>query len=254
MNLYEAIYTRKSIRHYKMDSIDKKVIDNLMKYANHLDMLAEHHQVRFQVIENYKVKPSFYGSFPVKAPYYLVLSSLQNEDYLMNAGYLMEQVSLYLTTKGIGSCFMGLYKMEIELEEGHVLASVLAFGKTENSIYREAKKSKRLKLNEICSFKSTVGENVKEMLQAARLAPSAMNIQPWRFVVYENRIHVFCKKEMSFLKQYQNLHYIDIGISLANLMLAAEELWLDVEMIKSENIAEMKFKKNEYMLTIKIAS
>ncbi len=254
MNLYEAIFTRKSVRHYKMEPIEKKVMDNMMKYANTLDMLAEHHKVQFQIVENLKVKPALNGNFTVKAPYYLVLTSLQNEDYLINAGYLMEQVALYLTTKGIGSCFLGAYRTNLDLEEGYVAAAVLAFGKTESNIYRDAKKFKRLQLNELCTYKANVGENVKVMLQAARLAPSAMNNQPWRFVVYENRIHIFCKKDLTFMKQYKSLHYIDIGITLANLILAAEELWLNVEMMKSENIAEKSFKKNEYMLTVKIAS
>lgn len=231
-----------------MEAIDVRILDNLMKYAEHLEMLAEHHQVTFQLIENLQPKSS--ASFTVKAPYYLVLYSLQNEDYLVNAGYLMEQITLYLTTKGIGSCYIGMNKLEAE-EEYHPTV-VLAFGKTDHNIHRDSRKIKRIQLDELCSFKATVNDNIKQMLQAARLAPSALNRQPWRFVVYDNRIHVFCKKEIMVIKHYRSLQYIDIGIALSHLILAAEELWLNTELVKSENIAEKSFKKNEYMLTLKI--
>ena len=38
--------------------------------------------------------------------------------------------------------------------------------------------AKRLPLNELCIFKEEAGEQMKTILRAARLAPSAMNTQP----------------------------------------------------------------------------
>lgn len=53
---------------------------------------------------------------------------------------------------------------------------------------------------------------LKDFLAAIRSGPSALNIQPWRFVVSEKEVHLFDAK-MSSYSQF------DIGIALANLHL-----------------------------------
>ena len=88
------------------------------------------------------------------------------------------------------------------------------------------------------------------MLEAARLAPSSTNSQPWRFVVYENRIHVFSKKpldEKSLLNPFTELNF---GIMLANVMVAAEEVWVDLDLIKLNNITHKSIPNNQYVISI----
>jgi hypothetical protein len=51
-------------------------------------------------------------------------------------------------------------------------------------------------------------------LEPARLAPSAVNSQPWYFHHEGNAIHVYCSKKGSRL---------DAGIALAHLYVANEE-------------------------------
>ena len=88
------------------------------------------------------------------------------------------------------------------------------------------------------------------MLEAARLAPSSTNSQPWRFVVYENRIHVFSKKplgERSLLNPFTELNF---GIMLANVMVAAEEVWIDLDLIKLNNITHKSIPNNQYVISI----
>ena len=51
-------------------------------------------------------------------------------------------------------------------------------------------------------------------LEPARLAPSAVNSQPWYFVHDGDSIHVYCEKKGSRL---------DAGIALAHLYVANEE-------------------------------
>ena len=45
---------------------------------------------------------------------------------------------------------------------------------------------------------------------------------------------------------------IDMGIMLANLMIAAEELWVDVKLTKSDSIKSKSLQNNEYLLTVLI--
>lgn len=50
------------------------------------------------------------------------------EDYRKNAGCLMEQLSLYLFTKGIGSCYQGGAKLKKDQEKDLELVMIMAFG------------------------------------------------------------------------------------------------------------------------------
>ena len=80
--------------------------------------------------------------------------------------------------------------------------------------------------------------------------PSSTNSQPWRFVVYENRIHVFSKKpldEKSLLNPFTELNF---GIMLANVMVAAEEVWVDLDLIKLNNITHKSIPNNQYVISI----
>ena len=90
----------------------------------------------------------------------------------------------------------------------------LAFGKSRRPLYRDPLHAKRLPENEVVVYKENPSSDVRKMLDAARLAPSSYNNQPWRFVVYKNRIHVFSRKNPWIAKPLDKLKKIDMGIML----------------------------------------
>ncbi|MSS64230.1 nitroreductase family protein [Velocimicrobium porci] len=251
MNLYDAIFVRQSVRSFQLEPIEQRLLNNIMNFANHLESLDDSLEVKYEIIDKVTEQEKHNGSLWIKAPYYFVLYSKIGENYLMNAGYLLEHICLYMTTKGLATCFMQNVG-SIKKHEGYEPVLQIAFGKSNKNIYREAKKVKRLKLNEICIFKEEVCKEVQEILNAARMAPSSLNSQPWRLIVYDNRIHLFCRKEVIAFKKMKALHEIDMGIILANLCIGAEEMWLLSELMKSENILERHFRKNEYVATLKL--
>ncbi len=253
MNSFEAIFSRRSIRHFKQEKLDWEIIADLLDYANKLPMLMEGIAVEFKLVSNIEAKQGFYGPFNVKAPYYLCISSEAKEDYMLNAGYLMQQINLYLTAKGLGTCFLVAYPgsgLKATMKYEYVVA--LAFGKTNAALTRESSEAKRLPESEIVVYKEEVTPDVKQVLAAARLAPSAFNSQPWRFVVYSNRIHVFAKKNLFIAKALDYNKMIDMGIMMANLLLTAEELWVDLSLSKSEALKNRQFQNNDYVCTITI--
>ena len=86
-----------------------------------------------------------------------------------------------------------------------------------------------------------------QVIEAARLAPSAMNRQPWRFVVVNTRIHIFSKKDgMDKPRRWDEFSF---GVMFAHIAIASEELWLDVDLIRLENISQKNFKSNQYVLS-----
>ncbi|SFR76648.1 nitroreductase family protein [Anaeromicropila populeti] len=254
MNLYDAIFMRKSVRNYKMEQLSDALLAQILNFSSHISVISDTCKVSFEIISTYQ-NCGHVGHYSVKAPYYFVLITDKDDTSAVNAGYIMEQVSLYMYTKELGSCFVGLHnlKKEFKLSDTQT-AYVLAFGKAIGTPYRDSSKSKRAAIEEIAVFKEKGNENMERLLEAARLAPSGYNSQPWRFVVSKNRIHLFCKKEqVKFLKRY-SLYPYDVGIALGNLMVAGEELWLNLAVKTNEAIAEKKFKNNVYMLTVLVDS
>jgi hypothetical protein len=63
---------------------------------------------------------------------------------------------------------------------------------------------------------------------------------------------VFTKKNLLIAKAFDNLKMVDMGIMMANLLLAAEELWVEVSLSKSESLKNRPFQNNEYVCTITI--
>lgn len=252
MNIYEAIFVRKTIRRFRMDGLDQVLLNNIINFAESIPMLFEGIGIEYKLLEYKDTKNYFNGIVAVKAPYYLLIYSDKAPGYQMNAGYLMQQIALYMTAKGLGSCYLGRLKakkpvLDESLKE-HIIT--LAFGEGEHEIYRQNEKIKRFPLQDIAIIKSEIGKNVKTMLSAARLAPSSMNSQPWRLVVYDNRIHIFCKRNIFLQGVLSELKLIDIGICLAHLVVTAEELWLNVRIVKVDNINNLSFKKNDYIISL----
>ncbi|MDD3174537.1 MAG: nitroreductase family protein [Herbinix sp.] len=253
MNTFDAIFSRRSIKHYLNEKLEWDVIANILDFANNLPMLIEGIAVEFKLVSNIETKQGFRGPFSMKAPYYLCISSEEKEDYLLNAGYLMQQLNLYMVSKGIATCFVigdPGHNLKSNMKYKYVVA--LAFGKTSSPLYRDSSEANRLPEKDVIVYKEEVSSDIKQVLTAARLAPSSYNSQPWRFVVYKNRIHVFTKKNTLITKALDFSKMVDMGIMLANLLLAADELWVDVTLNKSETLKTKQFHSNEYIRTIAI--
>lgn len=254
MNIYDTIFSRKSIRSYHQEKIEWEVLDDILKFADKLPMLVQDIGVEYKLVINIEENQGFNGPFTVKAPYYIVLSSEKKDDYLLNAGYIMQQLSLYIESKGLGTCFMGGASPGMGLKNTikYDYVITLAFGKPKEEAYRDYMLAKRNSENELVVYKEEVSSDIRKILKAARLAPSSINSQPWRFVVYKNRIHVFTKKNPWLFKPMDKMKMIDMGIMMANLLIAAEELWIDVKLTRSDSMMNKSLRSNEYVLTILI--
>ena len=47
---------------------------------------------------------------------------------------------------------------------------------------------------------------------------------------------------------------VDFGILFANIMIAAEELWLDVDLIRLENLTQKSFPSSQYVISAVLRS
>lgn len=151
---------------------------------------------------------------------------------------------MYLASKGIGSCWLGNAKPITQTLENSELDFVvmIAFGNPDETMYREkVAEFKRKNITEISNLTKT-----NNILEAMRLAPSAMNQQAWCFEFNQDEISVYRKKVLIVIEKMSK---IDIGIALAHIYIAVKEQGGKIEIIKKENKEKRGY---EYILTCKI--
>lgn len=241
MKILEAIYNRKSVRDFMDSEIEKDILDRIRLRLGQIEPLYKKANVKC-VISDY-CRKSYY------APYYVGVYSDNTREGVMNAGFILHQLSVYLTAIGIASCYQAKSVVFKPVNsEGMKLAVSLAFGYPGSKMYREAEEVSRLSVNKICVMKEKPNEEVERLIELARISPSSYNTQPWRFVVYNNRIHVFVKKKM--LNRLTRLKFVNMGVMLGNVCIGAEELWIDIEFREVKDIKSKDYGDNEYVITI----
>lgn len=250
MTLYEAIFKRKSVRSYRMEELPEELLTNIRKYEKEIDRLHPELKYELMILNALTEEVPLKGLFRVKAPYYMVLFIEDKDGHMEEAGYILEQLVLFMTTKGIGTCYQGGARLEGDFcPKDFRQAMVVAFGWADTTIYRQENQAKRLSMNEIAFIKESINDDVRLLLRAARMAPSAINDQPWRMMVYNNRIHIFAKRIFG-AKEASDRERMDIGIMAAHFSVAAEEFWIDTKFQISDVVMEKSFKNNYYITTL----
>jgi nitroreductase len=216
--LYATMFKRKSIRKYDMTPLPQDTLGKIQEFASSVKPLDE--SIKYEL--SYLTTDDVKNLLPIKAPHYICLYSEKKDGYLMNAGFILQQLDLFLSTNEVGSCWLGMAKPSKNVEplkNGLEFVIMLAFGSTKDQLYRVDKSDfKRKSITEISLI-----NGLEEVLEPARLAPSASNSQPWFFSGNKNEITVSSEK-LSFIKApiYKRLNQIDIGIALCHLWLSLD--------------------------------
>lgn len=249
MNLYQMIFKRRSIRKFKKEQVPKQLLKDILYFGDCVSRLHTDIQIKMEINENLDGHLPVKGLWKVEAPYYLVFYSEEKEGYLKNAGYVLEPVLLYMTGKGLGTCYLGNTKISEPGPAGMKQIIAVAFGYPKTLLYRDPATAKRLPLKELCVFKEDAGDSMKNILKAVRLAPSAMNTQPWRFIVYHDKIYIFSCREFLPSHPLMTLREMSIGIMLSHLTIAAEEMWMNIRLEVEEAMDKKSYKSGAYVAT-----
>ena len=100
ITLSEAILKRKSVREYDMTPLANGEIKHILDYAENIE----------SIIPGLKTKIRLIGPDDVKAirswraPHYLAIYAEESDTALVNVGYVYEQLTVYLTSLGLGTC------------------------------------------------------------------------------------------------------------------------------------------------------
>ncbi|MCX8068554.1 MAG: nitroreductase family protein [Anaerolineae bacterium] len=249
MSIRDAIRSRRSTRRYADRLVPEDVLESLLALAHRAPHLTEWPprvtvvSGREQVARLLARYAGVYGLVE-GAPYLLVgLIPGDSELARLDLGFVLEQVVLEATRLGLATCWMtGSYypdrvTQEIALEPGEVVAATVALGypredamaRLHDAAIRRLVSAHRRRPLEDLAFRGRWGvrwtsegtdPRVLEVLEMARLAPSAKNSQPWRFVLEHGvgeefpALHLFLTHAMP----------IDGGIVMAHIALAAAEV------------------------------
>jgi len=92
-----------------------------------------------------------------------------------------------------------------------------------------------------------------ELLEPARLAPSAMNRQQWFFTGNVSAIHAY-RAKTSFLTafMFERMSKISIGIAVCHLWIAGKHFGKEVEFIVDQEAQSHPPAGHDYVITIKM--
>jgi len=210
MALSEIIRKRKSVRKYDPTPLDSATLDKVR--AEIEGLIPLYPGIRYSIEFVTKTK----GLFNIKAPHYLVFGSEEKEGAPENIGFIGQQLDLYFSANGIGTCWLGAAKPGEKEASALPYVICMAFGTPAEPLHRGVSRFKRKPL-------SAISEGADARLEAARLAPSAINAQNWYFVAEGGKIHCYRKKANPLLGfMFNKMHCVDMGIALCHIAAESE--------------------------------
>lgn len=164
-------------------------------------------------------------------------------------GYSFEKVVLFAWSMGVGTTWIAgtmnrpAFEKAMEVGEGEVMPCISPLGYVakrmslrETMMRKAIKADTRLDAKEIFfdgSFDRPLSKDgcgiPSDILEAVRIAPSAVNKQPWRIVVCGNKVHFYEKYAKNYVSDDGwDIRKIDMGIALCHFELEAGECGKDV--------------------------
>lgn len=210
---YDMIFKRKTIR--KFDEalvLTEGEKEDVNQQIPKLIPLAPEIRVKLEIVKRVATTAK-------RGDYCLLLYSEKKPFYLLNAGYMLEQMDLFCEARDLGVCWYGLAKPKETQLDGLDYVIMLSFGKSREQDFRKS----------ISDFKRKprgdiwCGDFDPDVIEAVRLAPSACNTQPWKINSDSSVINVYRNTAIkSFIPAGKLPYYnsIDMGICLCFLEIA----------------------------------
>ncbi|MGG5372897.1 nitroreductase family protein [Enterococcus sp. AZ196] len=210
MDLYSSIFTRKSTRNFTSTPLPEEKIKEMKAFIETVKPLLPDAKISYKIVGPEMVK----GVGVPKAPHYFLIYGKEQPLRNTCAGFLFQHVDLYLFSQGYASRWIGMMKPK-EADADFIIG--MAFGEPEKPEQRALKDFDRKPLAEISEGKDS-------RIDAARLAPSGLNGQPWFFIAKDGPIFVYRQKKINGLPgMMYKMTDLDVGIALCHLAVATEK-------------------------------
>ncbi len=251
-NFTEHIKARRSVRTYDGRTLDESTKEQLLSFA--IDIQNPYDiPVEFKLLD--AKKDGLTCPVVIGTDLY-VGGKIKNVPAACAAfGYSFEAFILYAQSLGLGTVWLGgtmdraAFEQAMELGENEMMPCATSIGYTakkmsvrESMMRRAIKADERLPFEELFfngSFAAPLTKedagNFAEPLEMVRLAPSAVNKQPWRVVVTGNTAHFYLKRNKGYGHGGKlDMQMIDMGIALCHFALTAKEKGLSAQFVQDD--------------------
>lgn len=209
MDLFDSISRRKACRKYVAEPLSEMQLEEIETALHTFKPLYPDAPLSYRFASETK------GVFHVKAPHYLVISGQGKKGEEENAGFIGQQLMLWLDSHELGGVWLGASK-DATKERSNLDIIVLAFGKPEGSPHRAISEFKRKPISDITNSPDD------ECIKAVHLAPSGLNIQPWYLEKTKGKLLLYRQLLKPLMSLAYKLTRIDIGIALCHYAVACE--------------------------------
>jgi nitroreductase len=229
---YEAIFCRRSRRKFKQIPLPEDKLERLFSVCQNFRPFPEARAVlvREPGDDVYRGFIGAYGKIENAPGYVAFIGDMDSPRVQETVGYTGEGIILEATTLGFGTCWVGGFfypesvANQISIEKNERVLAVTPVGIPQDSFSFQEKlitgfgiMHRRKSLSALVR-ETPKQEWIKTALEAARLAPSAVNRQPWRFILNDNSISVSLDKRRD---TYKIARRLDCGIAMLHLELGA---------------------------------
>ena len=249
-NIKKHIKARRSVRTYDGRTVDENTEKRLLSFAEEIKNPFEI-PVEFRFLD---AGESGLSCPVVSGTELFVGGKIKNvPDASAAFGYSFEEFVLYAQSLGLGTVWIGgtmnrnafETAMELEADEMMPCVSPLGFPAKKKSL-RESMMRKAVKADERLPFEELFFDGsfdaplrqekagkFAEPLEMVRLAPSAVNRQPWRVVITDDTAHFYLKRSKGFSHDGKSdMQMTDMGIALCHFALTAIENGLDAQFVQ----------------------
>lgn len=221
---YDAMKMRSSVRTYT-GAPDKEQLDRLGVLCRKLSWQG----VTVRMFKGPGLRSQIKGT-----DVYAVIVAKKGTPMEME-GFMGEALVLEATAMGLGTCWLGagfhpdIISRNVNLQNDEAVHCVIALGKCS----LQKTDHKRKELVKVCGKTeeelAALGAWQKEAVLAARIAPSAINLQPWKIEADKTSVSIL--EASTLIKKYAPL---DRGIAMLHAAVGAhhagrEAIWKKVE-------------------------
>ncbi len=240
VDLYDAMFKRRSVRKFDAAPLDAETLAKVSAFLGTVRPMFPDIKTELKVLAGSDVKA---GLTKAKMPHFVAAFSEKKPLARANVGFMLQQVDLFLSANGIGSLWQGNPTPAGKFSDLDFVI-MIAFGKANEEVHRTSvAEFKREPLDKVSK-----AFGVDDLLEPARLAPSAMNGQPWLFTGDEKAIHFYCGQSAMFDKWNK----IAIGVAACHAWIAAVHSGKSVEFIIDDRAEGETPKKYAYVVTMRI--
>ena len=234
-NFLELVKSRRSVRSFEGGRPDNAMIDELKIFSETIENPFGI-PVRFEFLDGDEHKLSS----PVLTGEKLYVSAVtQKGEYAEEAyGYSFEALLMKAHEMGLGTVWIGgtmprdKFEAASGVKDNEIMPCMSPLGTPakkmsvkETLMRKGVKADSRLDaeklffegdLNTPLTAGRAMEEGLKDALEAVRLAPSAVNKQPWRIVISGKKAHFYIKHDKGFTTPDYDVQKVDMGIALYN--------------------------------------